>query len=196
MATIGLDNLYYSVITDGANGETYAAPVSAAKAISADLSINIAQAVLYADDGAAESVKEFQGGTISLGVADLGSAVAAALIGGTVDSKGVLVSRAEDVAPYVAIGFRARRSNGKYEYYWLYRVQFGIPGANFATKGDGINYSTPKIEGTVFRRNKPDTQSKHPWKTSIIEGESGADATTVTGWFGTVYEPAYPSAGN
>jgi len=40
MATIGLDKLYYSKITEGENGdETYASPVSLAKAISAELSV-------------------------------------------------------------------------------------------------------------------------------------------------------------
>ena len=38
MATIGLDKLYYAKITEGANGdETYAVPVSLAKAMSAEL---------------------------------------------------------------------------------------------------------------------------------------------------------------
>ena len=69
MATIGLDRLYYAKITEAASGdETYATPVQLAKAISADLSIELAEATLYADDGAAEIVKEFKSGTLSLGV--------------------------------------------------------------------------------------------------------------------------------
>ena len=64
MATIGLDKLYYAKITEGANGdETYAAPVSLAKAMSAELKIDINEATLFADDGAAEVVKEFKSGT-------------------------------------------------------------------------------------------------------------------------------------
>ena len=55
MATIGLDKLYYAKITEGTNGEeTYATPVQLAKAISADLSVELAEATLYADDGTAE----------------------------------------------------------------------------------------------------------------------------------------------
>ena len=61
MATIGLDKLYYSKITEGANGdETYDTPVQLAKAIKADLSVELAEATLYADDGPAEIVKERQ----------------------------------------------------------------------------------------------------------------------------------------
>ena len=55
MATIGLDKLFYSKITEDADGnETYATPVSLAKAMSAELSVELAEATLYADDGAAE----------------------------------------------------------------------------------------------------------------------------------------------
>ena len=55
MATIGLDRLYYAKITEGENGEeTYATPTPLAKAISAELSVELAEAILYADDGAAE----------------------------------------------------------------------------------------------------------------------------------------------
>ena len=192
MATIGLDDLYYATITEGNNGvETYGTPVKLAKAISADLSMELAEAILYADDAAAESVKAFKNGKISLGIDELGSANAAALLGARVDSKGVLVSATEDTSPYVAIGFRALKANGKYRYFWLYKVQFAVPSASLQTKGDNITFQTPTIEGTVIRRNKPDTAGKHPWKAEITEGETGADQTTIPGWFTTVYEPSY-----
>ena len=77
MATIGLDKLFYSKITEGENGdETYAAPMALAKAMTAELSVELAEATLYADDGAAEVVKEFQSGTLTLGVDDIGKSVA------------------------------------------------------------------------------------------------------------------------
>lgn len=58
MATIGLDMLYYAKITEDENGnETYGEPKKLAKAMSAELSVELAEATLYADDGAAEIVK-------------------------------------------------------------------------------------------------------------------------------------------
>ena len=127
MATISLDKLYYAAIAEDESGEeTYDTPVQLAKAISAELSVELAEATLYADDGAAEIVKEFKSGTP------------------------------------VAIVSRAKKSNGKYKYYWLYRVKFGIPATNLATKGDSITFSTPTIEGTVLTRNKADSSGKHP----------------------------------
>ena len=192
MATIGLDKLYYATITDDENGEEiYGTPTQLAKAISAELSVELAEATLYADDGAAEIVKEFKNGTISLGVDDIGSTTAAALTGVTVDKNNVVVSNSEDGGNPVAVGFRAKKSNGKYKYYWLYRVKFGIPATNLATKGDSITFSTPTVEGTVLRRNKPDTSGKHPWKAEVTEGDKDVPTSVISGWYTEVYEPDY-----
>lgn len=192
MATIGLDKLYYATITDDENGEEiYGTPTQLAKAISAELSVELAEATLYADDGAAEIVKEFKNGTISLGVDDIGSTTAAALTGVTVDKNNVVVSNSEDGGDPVAVGFRAKKSNGKYKYYWLYRVKFGIPATNLATKGDSITFSTPTIEGTVLRRNKPDTSGKHPWKAEVTEGDKDVPTAVISAWYTEVYEPDY-----
>ena len=192
MATIGLDKLYYATITYDENGEEiYGTPTQLAKAISAELSVELAEATLYADDGAAEIVKEFKNGTISLGVDDIGSTTAAALTGVTVDKNNVVVSNSEDGGDPVAVGFRAKKSNGKYKYYWLYRVKFGIPATNLATKGDSITFSTPTIEGTVLRRNKPDTSGKHPWKAEVTEGDKDVPAAVISAWYTEVYEPDY-----
>lgn len=192
MATIGLDKLYYAPITEAANGdETYGTPVQLAKAISADLSVELAEATLYADDGASEVVKEFKSGTLSLGVDDIGASVAAALTGVAIDKNKVIVSASEDSANPVAIGFRAKRSNGKYRYFWLYRVKFGVPSTNLATKGDSITFNTPTIEGTVMRRNKDDGRGYHPWKAEVTEGDTGVSAATISLWYHSVYEPSF-----
>ena len=192
MATIGLDKLYYAKITDGSNGEeSYEKPVQQAKAMSADLSVELAEATLYADDGAAEIVKEFKSGKLTLGVDDIGSAAASDLTGATIDANGVIVSTSEDGGTPVAVGFRAKKANGKYRYFWLYRVKFGIPAANMATKGDSITFSTPTIEGTILRRNKPDTRGKHPWKAEVTEGDATVTEETIVNWYNEVYEPSY-----
>ena len=191
MATIGLDKLFYAKITEDKDGnETYAAPVQLAKAMTADLSVELAEATLYADDGASEIVKEFKSGTLSLGVDDLGGSVASDLTGAVIDSNGVVISTAEDGDP-VAVGFRAKKSNGKYRYFWLYRVKFGIPATALATKGDSITFNTPTIEGTILRRNKVDGKGKHPWKAEVTEGDTAVTAATITNWYKEVYEPSY-----
>ncbi len=125
---------------------------------------------------------------------DIGVTHAKALTGAEVDSKGVLISSGEDLGDPVAVGFRAMKANGKYRYFWLYRIQFGIPATNLQTKGDSISFQTPTIEGTIMQRHKADSRGKHPWKTEVTEGDAGVAANTVSGWFSSVYEPTYSAS--
>lgn len=190
MATIGLDKLYYAKITEDASGnETYAKPTQLAKAMSAELSVELAEATLYADDGAAEVIKEFQSGTLSLGIDDIGTTAASDLTGAVIDENHVLISTSEDGGTPVAVGFRAKKSNGKYRYFWLYKVKFGIPATNLTTKGESIEFSTPTIEGTVLRRNKTDALGNHPWKAEVNEDETATQI--ISEWYNEVYEPSY-----
>ena len=192
MATIGLDKLYYAKITEDESGEeTYGTPTSLAKAMTVDLSVELAEATLYADDGAAEVVKEFKSGTLTLGIDDIGVQAAQDLTGAKIDTNKVLISTSEDGGAPVAIGFRAKKANGKYRYFWLYKVKFGIPATNLTTKGESITFSTPTIEGTVMRRNKLDGQNKHPWKAEVSEDATGVAASVISGWYSEVYEPTF-----
>lgn len=192
MATIGLDKLFYAKITEDEDGnETYSTPASLAKAMTAELSVELAEATLYADDGAAEIVKEFQSGTLALGVADIGPKVAEDLTGAKIDDNKVLVSASEDGGDPVAVGFRAKKANGKYRYFWLYRVKFGIPATNLTTKGESIEFSTPTIEGTVLRRNRVDGKGNHPWKAEVSEDDTGVSASTIADWYQDVDSLVY-----
>jgi len=192
VSTIGLDKLYYAKITESEEGEeTYGAPTVLAKAIKADLSIELAEAFLYADDGIAEAVKDFKSGKLTLGVDDIGITVAADLTGATTDENGVLISASENIGQPVAVGFRAQKPDGRYRFFWLYRVKFGFPAANLQTKGDSITFQTPTLEGTVMRRNKLDGLDRHPWKAEVTEGVTGVSPTVISGWFTQVYEPSY-----
>ena len=166
-----------------------------AKAISADLEIELNEATLFADDSAAEVVKEFKSGKLSLGINDIGAAVAGDLVGAVIDDNGVVISQGEGMPSPVAVGFRAKKSNGKYRYFWIYRVIFGIPATNLATKGDSISFNTPTVEGTILRRNKLDGQGKHPWKAEVNEDDASVLAATITGWYTAVYEPTFAAEG-
>lgn len=203
MATIGLDSLYYAEITEAQSAgsgseigdESYGAPKRLAKAISAEISVELAEAILYADDGPAETVKEFSKGTVSLGVDDIGTEAAAVLTGAAVDANGVLVASSEDVGKYVAIGFRAKKANGKYRYFWLYKVRFSVPNTSLNTKGESVEFSTPTIEGTVLRRNKANEAGKHPWKAEITDDGTTAVGAVCSSWFTGVYEPDFDTEG-
>ena len=171
MATIGLRDLYRAPITIGTSGaEEYGTPVRMAKAISAELSVEVAD----------EVVKEFVSGEITLNVNDLLPADLAALLGQKQDTDKVVYGSDSDEAPYTAIGFRAKKAGGTYKYIWLYKVKFAIPDENYTTKGDSIEFTTPEIVGQFIKR------SDGLWKAEHVAEPTNSVATA---WFTSVREP-------
>ncbi|EMS74026.1 major tail protein [Ruminiclostridium cellobioparum] len=172
MAVIGLKNPIYSKYAETNGTITYNSGKVMAKAIKADLSIDIADAILYADDGAAESVKQFSKGTIALQVDDLEDEVKADLYGhklvnaeieGDSTTK-MLVAGGGDTGAYVGVGFYASRVvQGviKYRAIWLTKVQFGIPAESYETKGEKVSFQTPTTTGTIMLNSEGD------WKKEV-----------------------------
>lgn len=172
---IGMKDLYFAKLTkDDATGVTYEAPKLIAGAISAKVSPKSDTQTLYADDGAFETASQLSEITVELELADLPLQVQADLLGHTV-TNGVLEAKNTDQAPYVAIGFRSLKSNGKYRYYWLLKGKFEIPDDESQTKEDKTKFQTAKIKGTFVCR-----LYDGKWKLVGDEDEQGFSAT---GWF-------------
>lgn len=175
--TLGLKDLYYAPITMANGVETYGTPKKMAEAMKASLAVKTAEAKLFADDALSESVKEFVSGDLTLGIKELAPTVVAELLGQTVDENDV-VWAGDDEAPYVAIGFRAKKTGGKYKYVWLQRVQFAAPDESYETKGESINFQTPEIKGTIYK-----AVGTGKWKADYV----GTPTDTVAaGWFSAV----------
>lgn len=195
MPRIGLDSIYMAEITeDGLGNETYGTPVALAKALSANLTINEKEAMLYADDKLDEYYREFNDGTIDLNIKEIPTANLQKLLGAVVDSNGAVVDIGDSSPPPVAIGFRALRSDKSYEYTWLYRVIFGIPAENNQTKGDAIAFQMPTVQGKIMRRHKADGLGKFPWRAKVNGSDSNVPSAVKTNWFQSVYEPDYSSS--
>ncbi len=152
MANIGLSNIWWANLTEGANGEaSYDGAKTLGKAVSASVSVSNNEAKLYGDDALAESDTSFSNGTITLGVTDDDDAIFAPLLGHSyVD--GVVKKNANDVAPYVGVGRVVKKIvNGLYKYKaeFLYKVKFSEPSKDETTQGESIEFSTPSVEGIV-----------------------------------------------
>lgn len=173
--TIGLKDLYYALITEEDGVEKYGTPKKLSEAMTADLSVNTADATLYADDALSEEVSEFVSCSLSLGIKELSNDVLKDLLGQEVDDDGVLYAGDGDEPKLVAVGFRAKKMGGKYRYVWLQRGKFKAPNESFATKGEGITFNTPTIEGTFTKAN-----GSGKWKADY----TGLPTDSVAaGWF-------------
>lgn len=153
MANIGLTNIWFSKLTEGADGTpNYEGATYLGKAVSCSVSITNNSATLYGDDALAESDTSFANGTITLGVTDDDDTVFAPLLGHSIDGNGEVIKTATDVAPYVGVGrIVTKMVNGAYKYKveFLYKTKFGEPSKDENTKGESIEFATPSVEGMI-----------------------------------------------
>ena len=152
MAKIGLSNLIWSRLTEGADGTpSYDGAKTLGKAVSTSVSITNNSASLYADNVLAESDTTFQSGTITLGVDEDADATFAELLGHT-NNNGVVTKSATDTAPFVAVGRIITKMVSGVLFYKaevLYKVKFAEPSQDNSTKGESIEFGTSEIEGTI-----------------------------------------------
>lgn len=159
MAYIGLKHpVFAPIATEPANSlPTYGTGLVVGMAIAADVSIELSDAKLAADDTIAETENGFVSGTISMGVDDLSDAVLKAWLGvqeASLGGEATLRSAATYDSPEGGFGYyRVRKKAGvrSFRAYWYHKTKWGMPGENAATKPDGsIEWQTPTIEGEIM----------------------------------------------
>lgn len=200
MATrIGCDNLVYAIMTTEETPETdpvYGDVKKAPGVMSVNINPNGSQETLFADDGPMETASTLGRIEVEIQKNELTTENKADLLGHGIDTNGALVYGDSDVAPWVAIGFRTLKSNGKYRHIWLYKGKFTEPEDNNETKGDSINFQNDTINGQFARLNKAYTvagKTTRPWKYELDADHVNGDGSNavINGWF---KKPILPGA--
>ena len=121
----GLRDIYAALLTQ--NTQTaYAAdvPVKLARAVNAKISDKWSSEKVYSDDGTEDTITSYEGTEVEIELASLAPQDRAMLFGQLFEN-GFLIKSKDDLAPELALGFRTKRRNGKYEFTWLYCGKFG-----------------------------------------------------------------------
>ena len=159
MAYIGLKHpVFAPIASEPANSlPTYGTGLVVGMAIGADVSIELSDAKLAADDTIAEIENGFVSGTISMGVDDLSDAALKAWLGvqeASLGGEATIRNAATYDSPEGGFGYyRVRKKAGvrSYRAYWYHKTKWGIPSENAATKPDGsMEWQTPTIEGEIL----------------------------------------------
>lgn len=197
MATrIGCDNLVYAIMTTEDTATTapvYGEVKPAPGVMSLNINPNGAQETLFADDGPMETASTLGRIEVEIQKNELTSENKSDLLGHQIDANGGVVYGDSDIAPWVAIGFRTLKSNGKYRYVWLHKGKFLEPEDNNETKGDSINFQADTIRGQFARLNNPITingKQVRVWKYELDQDSEGVAESAVTDWFKAPVMPA------
>lgn len=193
---IGCDNLVYAIQTNEDTpliAPVYGLPKSAPGVMSVNINPNASLETLFADDGPMESASTLGKIEVEIKKNELTTENKADLLGHSIDSNGGVLYGDSDVPPYVAIGFRSLKSNGKYRYVWLYKGKFSEPEDQNETKGDSINFQPDTIKGQFVKMNYPTVvngANKRLWKYDLDGDYAGASEAVMSTWFDTVKMPS------
>lgn len=190
MAIIGLKDLHYSKVKkDDKTTLEYDAVNNIAGAINASIKPKTSSETLYADDGPADTVSALGEVEVEFEAQDLPLEIQADLLGHTIKD-GVLIKNASDLAPYVALGFKSLKSNSKYRYVWMLKGRFELIEESYETKGDKVNFQTPKIKGSFIK-----TDNNGDWQYTGDEDMTDFTTDKAANWFKKVFNPNVTTGG-
>lgn len=179
MAKIGVSKPYYAIYNSSEDGTvTYSDGGVLGKATEVDVTINTSEDNnLRADNGIAETDRQFSDGSLTVGTDDLSQEVSKAILGvkeqplptipGITPPEGSTYSELifddEMENPYLGVGFiiKGQKNN---KVYWrpvvFTKVMFNVPDDSATTQGETIEWQTPSLVATILR----DDTTTHMWK--------------------------------
>jgi phi13 family phage major tail protein len=179
MAQVGLKDLHFAILTkDTKEDLAYEVPEAMVGAINATINPAVNTQELYADDQLWESVSALGKIDVEVETADLPLTIRAKILGNEIKD-GVLIEKATDVPPHLALGFKSLKSNGKYRYVWLLKGVAQPMAEDYSTKKDNVEHKTPQVKFTFMARVH-DGEWKH---TADEDSEDFVGADT---WFNEV----------
>lgn len=185
---IGFKDLHIALVTT--NTETaYAAsdPVKFMKAISGKTSTKRSSEKIYSDDTIEDIVSSFDGVDVEFEGDQLSHKTIAMIISACYES-GFLVENKDDQAQEVAIGYRAKMSNGKYEFIWYYCGKFdGDDEDEFETEGEKPSPKTKTVKGSFYARKKDGNYRIRVMEDELLDSHTDAK-TAIANWFSKVQE--------
>lgn len=174
--SIGVSKPYVADYTPNNGSPTYSNLTSLGMATEFNMTIDGKDpAILYADNGPAESAATFGGGDATLGVHKLTLENLIKLLGQTYSSSSGATFKADVNAPYRGLFVVAMNISGgviTYTAIVLYKVQCKQPDVTLVTKGESVEYQVPSLDFAILRDDSAD--AKWMWMQSGFATEAAA----------------------
>lgn len=187
IATIGIDMFHFATATEVDNVVTYGTPKPIPDIQRLGIQPNANSEKHYADDRTADIINSFDGATVSSDFYGVAYKLISEISGSEIDSNGVIVENKDDEAPYIAIGFRSRKRNGKYRYVWLLYGKKTVHNEEYETIKQ---QQDPKSLVLPFELTpSPETGD---WKYTLDEEDLDETVEDIeTKWFEKVYDGSF-----
>lgn len=196
-SVVGVDSVYYALITqDDLNGYTVGSPQQLVPAMELKATPSSASETQYADNGPYDQVSAEGDTELELTAPNFPESTLAQLKGAVYDSAtGRVFDNADpSAAPYFALGYRFKKSNGHYRYRWYLKCRIEPVGEEAQSQSDAVNLKTQTVKIRCLK-----TIYKWALSGSVtdgvkrVHGDQDADNMSATGWFSAVQVPVVGS---
>lgn len=175
---IGLRDIHIAVLTkDDTTAAIYGTPEKLERAISAKLTPKSNTENIYSDDAVEDVIAAFEGVDVEIEINQL-SLTSRAKMQGAKLVKGVLIENKDDIAPTIALGFKSKKTNGKYRYVWLLKGKFELATDEYDTEAEKPKPQSAKFKGKFFARDFDGN-----YRFIVDEDGQGADQSLIASWF-------------
>ena len=149
---VGVDQVYYALVTQD-DESAYAAgtPAYLAPVMHVAQAPKVSSKVQYADNQPFDAMSAEGETELDVEITGLPHSVEAVILGKIWDEVNDRLYDHGGQAPYVALGFRAKKSDGTYRYYWFLKGQFSAPSEEQATQADAPDPKSIKVKFTAVR---------------------------------------------
>jgi phi13 family phage major tail protein len=193
-----VDSLYVAVITaDTASAYTAGTPAFLAPAGEASQAPATSFGIQYADDQPFDVMSSEAETKIALKVTNIDPATLALITGKVFDVASGRMWDGGGTAPYMALGWRSKKSNGKYRYYWFLKGKFDMPQESAQTEQATPTPQTLDMTFTAIRTvYKFELGTPADDTIKRVLGDEDTTNFSATGWFSQVQTPVVttPSA--
>lgn len=192
---MGLDKLYYALVTDSADAYSPGTPAVLAPAAKLNIEPTTNNVIQYFDNIPMESLNAKGATKLTIEVQALSNEKLAALTGQVYDATNGMLFESGSPPPYVAIGFRGKKTDGKYRYYWFLKGNLVEPKQELETET-----ATPTPKVTTLEFNMVRTMYQFAQSGSLTDSskyvQADEDDAAFTGeatWFDAVKVPVVGS---
>jgi len=187
MPIIGVEKAYIApVTTDTVESLVFGTPVYYEGIKRLGIKPKQSTEKLYAEDQLWDQKTTFDSADVDIELADLSSAQRVVVLGQNTAAEGGVYAKGDDVAPYVAILYKAPLSTaGEYRYGVVYKGAFELPDDSIEGQEVKVKYQTPKISGAFqpLKNNKM-------WEYHVDTTDPNCPVDIDDTWFASVTVPS------
>ena len=181
----GVLDIYYAEMTTAetsSSAPTYGTPALLGKAIEVTITPTTNEGQLSASNKRVKWRKKITGYEISMNTDNIDPAVLAKVLGRSSTTAKVQYINADQIAPYIALGFCATYDDGTKEYWWIYKCLCAEITRSMKTEeADNIEFNTPTLEAVAMPLINNGNLA------AVADTNVVTTASIATGWFGAVF---------